>query len=61
MEIQHYNRLKATNEQVQSEVHFCYIECEQPRSQVKIVLAEKELAHASLNRWAIISVPSRDG
>ena len=42
MEIQRYNRLKAAIERVQSEACFNFIEREQARPQVKIVLAEKE-------------------
>ena len=42
MEIQHYNRLKAAIERVQSEACFNFVEREQARLQVKIVLAEKE-------------------
>ena len=42
MEIQRYNRLKAAIERVQSEACFNFVEREQARPQVKIVLAEKE-------------------
>ena len=42
MEIQRYNRLKAAIERVQNEACFNFIEREQARPQVKIVLAEKE-------------------
>ena len=42
MEIQRYNRLKAAIERVQSEACFNFVEYEQARPQVKIVLAEKE-------------------
>lgn len=42
MEIQRYNRLKAAIERVQSEACFNFVEREQARLQVKIVLAEKE-------------------
>ncbi len=52
MEIQRYNRLKAAIKREQNEVHFNSAEREQARTQFKIVLAEKELAHGSLSRWA---------
>ena len=42
MEIQRYNRLKATSKRVQSGVLFDSAEREQARTQFKIVLAEKE-------------------
>ena len=47
MEIQRYNRLKAAIERVQSEACFNFVEREQARPQVKIVLAEKEWTGAS--------------
>ena len=42
MGIQRYNRLKAAIKREQNEVHFNSAEREQSRTQVKIVLAEKE-------------------
>ena len=42
METQRYNRLKAAIERVQSEARFNFVEREQARPKVKIVLAEKE-------------------
>ena len=42
MKIQRYNRLKAASKRVQSEACFNFVEREQARLQVKIVLAEKE-------------------
>ena len=61
MEIQRYNRLKAAIERVQSEACFNFTEREQARPQVKIVLAEKELARGSQSRWATASVPFHAG
>ena len=61
MEIQRYNRLKAAIKREQNEVHFNSAEREQARTQFKIGLAEKELAHGSQSRWAATLVQYRDG
>ena len=42
MDIQRYNRLKAANKRVQSEVRFDSAERERARTSFKIVLADKE-------------------
>ena len=61
MGIQRYNRLKAAIKREQNEVHFNSAEREQARTQFKIGLAEKELAHGSQSRWAATLVQYRDG